>query len=125
MDDHLCRRLTGEQSQHQRDQRDDQAAEERRPEAIDGELDAGGGGDLRGEPQQQRVDDQAEQAERQYHQRAGEQREDRPEQGIDQAEEHGDYADLPAGAGERDARYERDRGKNCQRTDQPAQGDRA
>lgn len=65
-------------------------------------------GQGRGKPEEHGVDHQPKEAEGQQHQRAGEQVEQGPQQGVKQPEDQGDHADLPARPRELDPRHHPD-----------------
>jgi len=65
----------------------DQAAEESGPETVDREADAKGLANLAGQPEQEGVDQQREQAQGQEDERAGQQLEQRAQEGVDQPED--------------------------------------
>ena len=83
------------------DQADDDRAPERRPEPVHLERRAEPAADRGGQPEQQRVDDEREQAERQDDQRQRQQLRHRLDHGVDQAEDRADHeqrADLAGSA---------------------------
>ena len=76
-----------DQTQYHAHNRHNQAAQEGGPETVDGEANAKGLANLAGQPEQEGVDQQREQAQGQEDERAGQQLEQRTQEGVDQPED--------------------------------------
>src|SRR5512146_172031 len=79
-----------DEGEHNADNAHNKTAEEGGPKAVHGDADAEELPDLTGEPEEEGIDEEGEQPEGQENERAGQELEKRPQEGIHQTENEGE-----------------------------------